>query len=130
MPKANLEFRKIPSLKFLYEISQNGVVRNAKSKRYLQRLSTPQGDKVYISQFQLVAVKDLLEECWAKNNTAVKITLTKDGKSISFTSKNDAARYIAHVTSSSMITTRIKLSHRRKHVQGFNVSYVNAETVR
>ena len=130
MPRANLEFRKIPSLKFLYEISQNGVVRNAKSKRYLQRLSTPQGDKVYITQFQLVLVQDLLNECWTPNSTAVKITLTKGEKSISFTSKNDAARYIANITNSSMITTRIKLSHRRKHIQGFNVSYVNAETVR
>lgn len=33
---ANLEFRKIPSLDFLYEISEDGrLIRNVKSKRYL-----------------------------------------------------------------------------------------------
>ena len=33
---ANLEFRKVPSLKYLYEISEDGrYVRNVKSKKYL-----------------------------------------------------------------------------------------------
>lgn len=27
------EFRKVPSLKFLYEISQDGILRNVKSKK-------------------------------------------------------------------------------------------------
>ena len=35
-PNENLEFRKIPSLKFLYEINSNGtIMRNVKSKRHL-----------------------------------------------------------------------------------------------
>lgn len=34
MPQANLEFRKIPSLKFLYEVNGGGTkIRNARSKR-------------------------------------------------------------------------------------------------
>lgn len=37
MQKANLEFRKIPSLKFLYEVNANGTIfRNARSKRCLK----------------------------------------------------------------------------------------------
>ena len=33
----NLEFRKIPSLQFLYEVNSNGtVIRNVKSKRHLK----------------------------------------------------------------------------------------------
>lgn len=34
---SNLEFRKIPSLKFLYEVNENGtIIRNVKSKRQLK----------------------------------------------------------------------------------------------
>ena len=34
---SNLEFRKIPSLKFLYEINENGtIIRNVKSKKQLK----------------------------------------------------------------------------------------------
>ena len=37
MPQANLEFRKIPSLKFLYEVNCDGTIfRNARSKRCLK----------------------------------------------------------------------------------------------
>lgn len=37
MPQANLEFRKIPSLKFLYEVNGDGTIfRNARSKRCLK----------------------------------------------------------------------------------------------
>lgn len=37
MQKANLEFRKIPSLKFLYEVNCDGTIfRNARSKRVLK----------------------------------------------------------------------------------------------
>ena len=37
MSTSNLEFRKIPSLKFLYEVNSNGtVIRNVKSKRHLK----------------------------------------------------------------------------------------------
>ena len=35
--KANLEFRRIPSLKFLYEVNEDGtIIRNARSKRCLK----------------------------------------------------------------------------------------------
>jgi len=37
MRKANLEFRKIPSLYFLYEVNADGtIIRNARSKRCLK----------------------------------------------------------------------------------------------
>ena len=37
MHKANLEFRKIPSLLFLYEVNEDGtIIRNARSKRALK----------------------------------------------------------------------------------------------
>lgn len=37
MENPNLEFRKIPSLQFLYEVNSNGtVIRNVKSKRHLK----------------------------------------------------------------------------------------------
>lgn len=37
MSKSNLEFRRIPSLKFLYEVNGDGTkIRNARSKRCLK----------------------------------------------------------------------------------------------
>lgn len=37
MNNSNLEFRKIPSLEFLYEVNENGtIIRNVKSKRHLK----------------------------------------------------------------------------------------------
>ena len=39
---ANLEFRKIPSLLFLYEVNSNGtVIRNVKSKRPVNKKNLP-----------------------------------------------------------------------------------------
>ena len=37
MNNSNLEFRKIKSLKFLYEINENGtILRNVKSKKHIK----------------------------------------------------------------------------------------------
>ena len=35
-PVGKIKYRKIPSLKFLYEVSENGEVRNVKSKKILK----------------------------------------------------------------------------------------------
>ena len=35
-PELKIKYRKIPSLKFLYEISKDGKIRNVKSKNILR----------------------------------------------------------------------------------------------
>lgn len=69
MQKANLEFRKVPSLYFLYEVNEDGtVVRNVKSKKQLRIFLGDWG--YYQVQFNIKkhilkrTVHSLVAECW------------------------------------------------------------------
>lgn len=69
MNKSNLEFRKIPSLKFLYEISEDGrYLRNIKSKKYLLPHMSNSGYYRFYPQLDDKQVKvsahRLVAECW------------------------------------------------------------------
>ena len=74
---SNLEFRKIPSLKFLYEISEDGrIVRNVKSKHQLSiKLDKHHSDTGYYAFWTCVTidgvrkvrrhmVHKIVAECW------------------------------------------------------------------
>ena len=67
-----VEFRKVPSLLFLYEVSEDGrIVRNAKSKHHL-KFETDRGGYYRIQPFikgkQIrVFVHSLVAECWLGN---------------------------------------------------------------
>lgn len=63
------EFRKIPSLKFMYEVSATGVVRNVKSKKVLSQRTTPNSSYLYIHTMIGSTTIDrmvhrLVAECW------------------------------------------------------------------
>lgn len=63
------EYRKIPSLKFMYEVSSTGVVRNVKSKKILRQRTTPTSDYLYIhasikNKLIYRPVHRLVAECW------------------------------------------------------------------
>jgi len=75
--KANPEFRKIPSLKFLYEINSNGtIIRNVKSKKQLKiRLDCHHSKAGYYvtfvhmggrkhPHFVRVMIHQAVAECW------------------------------------------------------------------
>lgn len=77
MRNANLEFRKIPSLKFLYEINSNGtIIRNVKSKKQLKiKLDFHHSDVGYYVAFvhfggrknsviKRVMIHIAVAECW------------------------------------------------------------------
>jgi hypothetical protein len=74
---SNLEFRKIKSLKFLYEINENGtIVRNVKSKKQSKiKLDMHHSDKGYYAvwihlggkknpQIKHLMIHKLVAECW------------------------------------------------------------------
>ena len=70
---ANLEFRKIPSLQFLYEVNSNGtVIRNVKSKRHLKlfKKSHNSNTQYWCTQVNIkkhirkVFVHRVVAECW------------------------------------------------------------------
>lgn len=65
-----MKFRKIPSLKFLYEINEDGVIRNIKSKHILKPQQDKDGYRV-ISVYKdnkkmLKKIHRLVAECWCK----------------------------------------------------------------
>lgn len=65
----NLEMRKIPSLNFLYEISEDGrVFRNVKSKKQLRQSKTNSGYWIVSpcikGERKTVTVHSLVAECW------------------------------------------------------------------
>lgn len=74
MSNSNLEqeqeFRKIPSLNFLYEVSSNGKIRNVKSKRILNPYKNNQGYYMISASIKGVIsyklVHSLVAECWLK----------------------------------------------------------------
>jgi hypothetical protein len=76
---SNLEFRKVPSLKFLYEINSNGtILRNVKSKKQLLiKLDMHHSDRGYYVSFvhnpsvcgdknkvKRVMIHRIVAECW------------------------------------------------------------------
>ena len=77
MNESNLEFRKIPSLKYLYEISEDGrVLRNVKSKKQIAiRLDTHHSQPGYyaawtcctldgVKKVRRHMIHRLVAECW------------------------------------------------------------------
>ena len=73
MQHANLEFRKIPSLQFLYEVNFNGtIIRNVKSKKQLKiKIDYHHSPKGYWHTFVnikgkciRVMVHKVVAECW------------------------------------------------------------------
>lgn len=77
MNESNLEFRKIPSLKYLYEISEDGhVLRNVKSKKQIAiRLDTHHSQPGYYAALTYALlngerkvrrhmIHKLVAECW------------------------------------------------------------------
>lgn len=70
---SNLEFRKVPSLQFLYEVNENGTIfRNVKSKKQLKiDLDMHHSDKGYYTSFvcikgkvKRVMMHTIVAECW------------------------------------------------------------------
>lgn len=65
------KFRKIPSLKFLYEVSKDGVIRNVKSKKILKPRTTPNSDYLHLhttikDKSIDIGIHRLVAECWVK----------------------------------------------------------------
>lgn len=70
---SDLEFRKVPSLQFLYEVNENGTIfRNVKSKKQLKvKLDMHHSDKGYYASFvnikgvtKRVMMHTIVAECW------------------------------------------------------------------
>ena len=195
MDASNLEFRKIPSLNFIYEISEDGrIVRNVKSKHQLAiRLDTHHSKKGYYAFWTCITldgvrkarrhmVHKIVAECWhgthsdlevdhidrdTHNNhysnlryvthsqqmqnrklsdnvikqaiknchewnakISIQVILTLNDKTIALPSLLAAARFLSKQYGCTVEHARVKLKKRRSHIFDYDISYLNAETVR
>ena len=181
------EFRKIPSLNFLYEVSEDGrIVRNVKSKKQLKQIKDKGGYyriNTTLKKSQIHrTVHSLVAECWlgekpegyeidhidrnslnnhyknlryvtkseqmknrdygnleelnkaklekAYQQTRHPLKLIKDGNELIFESQTAAARWLATKIDKSVEQIRDKFKRKRAHTYGYDVIYLNLETVR
>ena len=186
----NREFRKIPSLEFLYEISEDGrIFRNVKSKKQNKIIvDYHHSEKGYCYTFicrngkvQKIPIARVVAECWlgkkpegyeidhidrnSLNNhyknlryvTKSEQMKNRDHSNINkkdsanldayqksimkpvnlirgnikkeFESQTAAARYLASEFDKTVEHIRTKLKKRRKNIYGYDVIYLNVETV-
>lgn len=115
MQNANLEFRKIPSLQFLYEVNENGTIfRNVKSKKQLKiKLDFHHSPSGYWATFvnikgvcTRVMIHRVVAECW--------LGPCPDGLQVDHidrNSQNNDYRNLRYVTHSEQMKNRV-LSQR------------------
>lgn len=144
MANSNREFRKIPSLNFLYEVSKDGrSFRNVKSKKEKKILvDYCHSKKGYRYTFvnikghtQKVSISKVISETFGHNPEDIKdhdtlndikkhVYLTnKEGKELYFESKAAAARALAEEYGTSVEYIRSKLKKKRSHIYGYDVRY-------
>ena len=144
MANSNREFRKIPSLNFLYEVSKDGrSFRNVKSKKESKILvDYCHLEKVYRYTFvnikghtQKVSISKVVSETFGYNPEDIKdhdtindtkkhVYLTnKEGKEFYFESKASVARVLAEEYGTSIEHIRSKLKKKRSHIYGYDVRY-------
>ena len=142
MASSNREFRKIPSLNFLYEVSEDGrSFRNVKSKKEKKILVDYQySEKGHRYTFvtikgrvQRVSIAKVVAETFNKlnvegidqnSNTKHHVCLiNKEGKETHFESKTAAAIALAKEYDTSIKHMRSKLKKNRSHIYGYDVRY-------
>lgn len=142
MAISNREFRKIPSLNFLYEVSEDGrSFRNVKSKKEKKILVDYQySEKGHRYTFvtikgrvQRVSIAKVVAETFNKlnvegidqnSNTKHHVCLiNKEGKETHFESKTAAAIALAKEYDTSIDHIRSKLKKKRSHIYGYDVRY-------
>ena len=135
MANSNREFRKIPSLNFLYEVSKDGrSFRNVKSKKESKILVDYSHSKkgcrytfVNIKGYkQRVSIAKVVAETFtnqSKDEMQHVFLINKEGKEIYFDSKAAAARTLAKEYGVSVEQIRSKLKKKRSHIYRYDVRY-------
>lgn len=144
MANSNREFRKIPSLNFLYEVSKDGrSFRNVKSKKESKIIVDHHNlDKGYRYTFvnikghtQKVSISKVVTETFGYDPEDIKehdtlndtkkhvYLINKEGKELYFESKASVARVLAEEYGTSIEHIRSKLKKKRSHIYGYDVRY-------
>lgn len=144
---SNLEFRKIPSLKFLYEVNENGtIIRNVKSKKQLRIILDESGQYVTYIGDRKVMIHEIVAECWLgdcqkinhvdgnlRNNNFRNLSLEpekkpvilidQEGNEIKFDSRAEASRWLSQKYGKTFDAIRFKFKAHRSHIFDYDVKY-------
>lgn len=119
MANSNREFRKVPSLNYLFEVSSDGrVVRNVKSKKQCKIVKKDDGYYTII-RGQEYYIQSLLEE----KPRCTSIVVSRYGVVNAFGTKNAAAWFLSLRTNTKLETIRSKLKKERSHILGYDIKY-------
>jgi hypothetical protein len=154
---SNLEFRKIKSLNFLYEVNENGTIfRNVKSKKQNKIKFSKDGYYITFCKFKgkliKVTIHNVVAECWLSNyNSGLEIKhidgnvrnnhytnlrcitkkpvkITKGNFERTFESIAETSRYLSNMLGGKPESYRYRLKRRSKYIEGYDIIYLNAET--
>ena len=130
----NQNFRKIPELKYLYEVNEDGIVRNVKSKKILKPRINKEGylqinihikdEPVTITIHKLVADAFLKDtDCNTDGTILERSTQTRTRKvvmdnGLEFESSEKAAEYIISIPEFSKHNLRTVRNHIRRVCAG------------
>ncbi len=149
MNNSNLEFRKVKSLKFLYEVNENGtILRNVKSKKQI-KIKLEENGYVGFIKSKKIMIDKIVAECWLGEYLQNKKLSHIDGNiynndyrnlryigqkkpvllnNIYFESYAAAARHISQTTILTFEAARSRLKAKRKKILMYDITYLNAET--
>jgi hypothetical protein len=154
---SNLEFRKIKSLNFLYEVNENGTIfRNVKSKKQNKIEFSKDGYYITFCKFKgkltKVIIHDIVAECWLSNHnseleirhidgnvrnnhytnlrciTKKPVKIIKGNFEKTFESIAETSRYLSNILGGKPESYRYRLKRRSKYIEGYDIIYLNAET--
>lgn len=148
------EFRKIPSLMFLYEVSEDGrIFRNVKSKKQLKINRNEDGYRVVSvtvkQQCKQVYIHRVVAECWLgfkpedlaiehrdqnkDNNHYTNLLVAQAARfqpvliaGQRFESMRAAARFIAEQSNKTANAVMAKFRKRRASIFGYDVKYLHS----
>lgn len=130
---ANLEFRKIPSLKFLYEVNKNGtIIRNIKSKKHLKTQKDENGQWIVLvpkksGKYKRILISDLITECWKnKQTTKHPVKVITDTETLLFDTHSECEKwFINHFPNASQNAIHSRIRQRRHSILGIKLIYLS-----
>jgi len=119
---SNLEFRKIKSLDYKYEVNSNGTIfRNSKSKKQNKISLSQQGFYEVQVEDKVIKMKDILNECF--NSNIKEFEIIKNGISYHFSTRYETCKFIEANSNIAYEKIRSRLKDKRRCIGGFDIIY-------